>query len=240
MPSNLRIVGNKHLYGEKMIIKSTEGKILIQADHKTVRGALEYCAERGIILEKADLRRAKLTHANLDGLQAPGASFWGADFTASDVGFANLQNADLRNATFKDTCFAQTDFTGADLRGAYFSRTLVEGACLDRIVVSCPTFWDCDLRSADSLKGARFTHKGEHTVLLCSSPLVIHGLKRRMVLMEDLCFWGNNLYPAGLLPREGQKQLFLLKTTIDRMMRGSHSPIANRTIPKINGLLNLP
>lgn len=219
----------------KMFIKSLSGNVLFESDHKTVRGALEYCAGRGVDLTGADLRRAKLSHVNLDGLKATKAQFWGADFTGTDLGYADLRRADLRNANFTGTCLAETDISRADLRGAYFNRTILENTRLDHILVSCPSFWDCDLQSAASFKGLIFSHKGEYDALLDTVPFVIRGLKQRLVMAGEFCFWGNRLYPSGLLPHEGKKQLFLLKTTIDRMLKGYVSPNATKPIPKIRG-----
>ncbi len=215
-----------------MLIKSLSGKIIVETSHRTIRGALEYCAEYGIDLAFADLRKARLCHASLDGVRAAGASFWGADFTGADMGFADLRNTDLRCVSLKDTCLAESDLGGANLQGAYFSGTLVEGARLDGAFVSCPSFWDCDLEAA-SIAGLAYNHLGEMEISLSAPPLVIRGLQKRLVLAPGFCLWGNELCVADVMPLEAAKALFAAKTIIEKSMRHASLQPAKNPIPKI-------
>lgn len=216
-----------------MIIKTISDKTIIETNHRTMRGALEYCAERGVDLAGADLRKAKLCDASLDGLQARGASFWGADFTGADLGFADLRGADLRRVCLKDTCLAESDLTFANLQGAYFSGTLLEGASLAGATVSCPSFWDCNLETLSAIDGFVYNHLGETDIRLSAAPLVVRGLQKRLVLGDGFCLWGNNFYPAGSLPLDAMRALFATKTTIERSMHAAMSHPAKKPIPKI-------
>jgi hypothetical protein len=219
--------------GYFMIIKSIRGQTIIKTNHRTMRAALEYCAQEGIDLSNADLRKARLTHASLDGLKASGACLWGADFTASDIGFADLRDADLRGANFKNACLAESDLTACRLEGAYFSGTILEKAVFNRAIISCPSFWDCDLQSLSAMKGLVYDHLGEVEITLQAPPLIVRGLERRLVLARDYCFWGSALYPCGLIPSHILNTLFSVKTMIERTMCGDVSHFANQTIPKI-------
>ena len=216
-----------------MIIRTISAKTIIETKHRTMRGTLEYCTEHGIDLKYADLRKAKLCHASLDGLQAQGASFWGADFTGADMGCADLRGADLRRVCFKDTCLAESDLGGANLQGAYFSGTLVEGASLAGAIISCPSFWDCDLEAVGTIAGLVYNHLGETDIRLSAPPLMVRGLQRRLVLADGFCLWGNDVYAAGLLPLDAMRALFKAKTTIERSMRTALSHPAKEPISKI-------
>lgn len=202
-----------------MIIKTISNATIIETSHRTMRGTLEYCAAHGINLARADLRKARLCHASLDGLEARGASFWGADFTGTDMGFADLRGADLRRASFKDACLAETDLSGADLQGAYFAGTILEGASLAGAAVSCPTIWDCDLEAASSIKGLVYNHLGETAIALTAPPLIVRGLRKRLVLAGGFCFWGGDAYPVAGIPDDVTRALFTAKTAIERSMR---------------------
>ncbi len=218
-----------------MIIKSLSGHILYQSTLKTMRLALEECAERGIDLEGADLRRMKLSSCNLDGIKAQGASFWGSDLEGTDLGVADLYNADFRYTNLKDVCMAQSDLRGCDMRGAYFSRTIIEGANLENIQVSCPSFWDCDLSGATGLTGAVLYHLGETPVPLAEIPLIVRGLEKTLVFEGPYCFWGNMLYRGGDMPPALERSLYTLKSKIDKILKSTHSRSANPPIPKIVG-----
>ncbi len=218
-----------------MIIKSVKGKTLVKTDHKTIRQTLEWCAQEGVDLTRADLRKAKLSHASLDGLQARGACLWGADLTNADIGFSDLRQADLRCGMFKDTCFAESDLSQADLQGGYFSGTIVDGTRLDRAIVSCPSFWDCDLQNCCSIEGLVYNHLGERPLTLSSYPLVIKGFPKRLVLIGGYGLWGNDLYCAGDWPVDAERFLFSAKITLERTMFGSPSHSAKKAMRKIQG-----
>ncbi len=203
-----------------MIIKSISGKNLIESDHKSLRTAVEYCAMHNIDLSFADLRRARLSGASLDGLRAHGACFWGADLSGADLGLAGLRGADLRCTNLKDACLAESDLAGAGLHGAYFSRTIIEGAVLSGARISCPSFWDCDLASAQDFTGLCYSHRGERDIILNAPPVIVHINGARMVLIEDHVLWGCDLYGIGDAPFALQKTLFSLKTLTEKAMRG--------------------
>ena len=198
-----------------------------------MRLTLEECVEKGIDLAGADLRRMKLLSCNLDGIKARGASFWGSDLEGTDLGVAELQYTDFRCASLKDVCMAQSDLRGADMRGSYFSRTILEGASLENIKVSCPSFWDCDLSGAVSLKGAVFHHIGEYPVPIIEIPLMVRGLEKTLVFEGAHCFWGNTLYRGGDIPPGLEHSLHMLKNTIDKILKSKASRPANFPIPKI-------
>lgn len=174
-----------------MIIKSIKGETLYKSSRKSLRAALEYCARKGIDISGANLRRAALSGARLDGLKAQGACFWGADLSGADLAASDLSAADLRAANLKDCVLSDSHMNGADLSGAYFSQTHFDGAVLEKAIVTCPSFWNCDLHLAKSLKGLRYCHLGESEVILKTSPLVVRDATRRIVAGNDFCLWGN-------------------------------------------------
>lgn len=194
-----------------MIIKSTNGKTIYQSIQKTARGALEEGVAKNIDFAGADFRRLRLSGACLDGIKAKGAAFWAAEMDGADIGLADLRGCDLRCANLKDACLAESDLSGADLRGAYFAGTIVEEAVLDRIQVSCPTFWTIDLESAQSMEGAVFLHHGEVESPISPQRWFLKGGTSPMVLNGGDCFWRGGLY------RQGQKIPVTLLSDIERL-----------------------
>jgi len=217
-----------------MIIKSISGDTIVKTKHRTIRQTLEWCTDKGIDLSGADLRKARLSFAALDGLMAQRACFWGADFTGADIGFADLSHSDMRCANLKDVCLAESDLSQADLQGAYFCSTMMEQTRLENIILSCPSFWDCDLQGVAAFKNIVFNHLGETSIALSSLPLVVKGFIKRLVIMNDYCLWGSDLYELGSLPPDVQKALFDTKMGMERAMRGDYSRSAIKPIPKIH------
>ncbi len=216
-----------------MIICSLSGKKLFETRHKTVKNTLEEVVERNIDLSYADLRNCKITDASLDGMIAPGASFWGTDFGGSDIGYAILHGADLRCANLSDCCFAHSNLTGANMNGAQFSRTIVEGAVLDRARVSCPSFWECDLQTAQSMIGLVYSHLGEDEIALEKPPVIIKGMGSPFVLHGDTCLWGSVFFNGKDMPPVLYESLSSICATIERMVNsGTSSHNAKYPMPK--------
>lgn len=206
----------KEYNGEFMIIHSLNGKILCDTPHRTLRGTIEYCAEKNVSLEGANLRRAQLAQANLDGLIAPEACFWGAVLDGADIGYADLSGADLRAASLKDACLCGSDLRRADLRGAYFSGTLLEDMMMEGIVASCPSLFSCDLRPAILGKGFTYLHRGEAEITIRDCPIVIDGPDGRVVIAGDKMLEGTGLYTLCDLSENMKKALCALRAAIRR------------------------
>lgn len=215
-----------------MIIKSISGRKIYQSEQRTVRSALEEGVGKGIDFSFADLRQAKLFRASLDGIVATGATFWGADLEGADMGLADLRKTDMRCVNLKDTCLAESDLSFSDMRGAYFSGTIVEGAVLDRIRVSCPSVWELDLARAYSIRNAVFTHKGEEDVVLDPARWVLQGPESKIMLNSNDCFWRGRLYRYGDLPAPLRKNLRKLKKNIEGLLGRDDSHNATIPIPK--------
>lgn len=214
-----------------MIIKSISGKKIYQSIQRTMRGTLEEGVAKGVDFSFADLRQAKLYNASIDGIVAVGATFWGADLGGADIGLSDLRKADIRCANLKDTCLAESDLTAADLRGAYFSATIIEGAVLDKIRASCPSFWELDLGGARSIQNAIFSHKGEEDVVVDPARWLLRGTDTPIVLNGTACFWRGGLYRAPLPPAL-KRMLGDLRTALDRFEAPEHSQSASKPIPK--------
>lgn len=198
----------------RMIIQSLSGKKIFETRHKRMRDTLEEAVCKGIDLSFADVRGHKLSGAALDGIIAAGASFWGADLSGTDIGYATLHAADFRCADVSDACFAHSNVTGANMTGAYFGGTILESAVMDRVRVSCPSFWSNDLQSMKSMIGLVYIHKGEEEFVV-DKPLIIRGMERPLVLQENLCLWGDILYRKGPIPQGLNAILQDLNSTIE-------------------------
>lgn len=220
-----------------MIIKSISGKTIYNSSSRTIRGALEEGVAKGVDFSFADLRKAQLRDACLDGIVAAGASFWAADLSGADIGLGDLRKADLRCALLKDACLAESDLSGADMSGAYFSGTIVEGAVLDRVRTSCPSLWDTDLASVQSMRGMVYSHKGECDLIVSPKAKIIRASGERAVLHGGWCLWRGGLYGAGgaHIPQSLAKSLLSLQMEIGGFLAASHSHDANEPILKSSG-----
>ncbi|HPD82776.1 MAG: pentapeptide repeat-containing protein [Alphaproteobacteria bacterium] len=110
----------------------------------------------------------------------------------------NFQNADFRTANFLDTCLVEADCEGANFEGAYFSRTLFTYANLCKTQFSCPSLFTIDLAGVKTLEGAVYSHLGEVDCDLSHAPLIIRGLHKPLIFMDDYTIIGAEIRKIAL------------------------------------------
>ncbi len=191
-----------------MLIKSKIGKVIVSGTQKGFKKTLEYCAQSGISLEGAILRRANLKLANLDGIVLNHADLWGADLQNADIGYATIKQCDLRNSNLENTCFANSNLKGADFRGAYFKNTIFDESVLEDNLVTCPSFLSCDFSSAYRFHNIRYIHRGEVEIILNQPPITVQGGFGKIVFLnENFVLWGTGLYAQQELPQPAKQIL---------------------------------
>lgn len=173
-----------------MYLKSVEGKILFEGRFSSVKKGVEMAVEKKADLSRIDLRHANLMGARIDHAIMPQACFWGANLNSANMSAGNFTNSDFRTANFADTCLAESTCEGADFSGSYFSRTIFRQADLSSTRFSCPSIFSIDLVEAGTLRGAIYSHMGEEDCDLSHAPLIIRGLERPLIFMDDTVLIG--------------------------------------------------
>lgn len=176
-----------------MKLVSLQGKTLFEGRFSTLRRCVEAAIDDNIDLTGVNLRRARLRHACLDGGRLAGACLWGAQLAHAQMSGADFTGADFRLSDLKDACLAQSSCRGCDFRGAYFTGAIVRDSYFDAAEFSCPSIFSVPWEEAASLKGAVYWHKGEVPCALSRAPLVISGLPRRVVMMQNHVLIGTEL-----------------------------------------------
>lgn len=181
-----------------MYLKSVTGKILYEGRFTSLRQGVEMAIEDQCDLRGIDLRQANLSGAFLDGAKMEEASFWGANLTEVDMSDGIFCGSDFRAANLLGTCMAAADLKKARFEGAYFSRTILRGSDLQNCRFSCPSIFTVDLGEVKSLNGAIYSHLGEVDCDLSQAPIIIRGLKKPLILMEDSTLVGGDLKKIAL------------------------------------------
>ena len=173
-----------------MYLKSVQGEVLYRGNFSSIKKGVEMAVEEKIDLSNIDLRHANLANAQIDGAKMNGACFWGANLNEANLAEGTFKQADFRTANCLGTCLAETDCTGADFSGSYFSRTICRDAVLTDTRFSCPSLFSLNLVEVKSLKGAIYSHWGEVDCDLSHAPLVIRGLEKPLIFMDDCLLLG--------------------------------------------------
>lgn len=173
-----------------MYLKSVKGKILYRGNFTSLKKGLEMAVEDNVDLSDIDLRHANLANAQIDGAQMHGACLWGANLNEANMSEGVFTEVDFRTANCLGTCLADSNCTGADFSGAYFSRTICRDANLSNTRFSCPSLFSLNLVEVKSLKGAIYSHWGEVDCDISHAPLVIRGLEKPLIFMDDCLLFG--------------------------------------------------
>ena len=181
-----------------MYLKSVDGKILFEGRFSNVRQGVEQAVEKNVDLTFVDLRAANLSGAQMDRAQMPYACLWGANLNGANMAEGNFKEADFRTANFLDTCLAEADCSDANFDGSYFSRTILTHSNLQRAQFSCPSIFTTDLSHTATMQGAIYSHLGEVDCDLSHAPLIIQGLPKPVIFMDDCLLIGSEYKKIAL------------------------------------------
>lgn len=181
-----------------MYLKSVDGKILYKGRFSSVKQGVEMAVSDGVALDGINLRQANLAGALMDKAKMAGASFWGANLKGADMSEGDYTGTDFRTANLLDTCFAEALCENANFDGAYFSRTILRGADLSYTRFSCPSIFSVDLVEVSSMEGAIYSHLGEVDCALSHAPIIIHGLQKPLIFMDDVALVAGKIQEVNL------------------------------------------
>jgi uncharacterized protein YjbI with pentapeptide repeats len=199
-----------------MYLKSIEGTVLFEGRFHSIKQGLEMAVADKVDLKGVNLRRANLKNALLDGAKLEKACLWGACLTNADMSNCALSGADFRAANMKDACLAEADCSKVDFSGAYFSRTIIRHADLSGTRYSCPSIFTLDLNEANSLKRSVYSHRGEVDCDISRAPVIVRGLEKPLVFMDDKILIGTQL--RNIDQKEMIYNFILAQTSLAKMM----------------------
>jgi len=198
-----------------MYLKSLSGKILYEGRFANIKSGVEMAVEDSVNLDSINLRHANLSGAQLDNAQMPNACFWGANLHNVNLSGANLNNSDFRTANLLNTCLAEANCMGADFSGTYFARTILRQTNLENAKFSCPSVFSIELIEAKSLKGAVYSHLGEIDCDLSHAPLIIRGLHKPLIFMDDCVLVGTDIQKIAM--RQKAIQAILAQANLHKL-----------------------
>lgn len=181
-----------------MYLKSVDGKILYEGRFSSVKQGVEMAVSDGVVLDNINLRQANLAGVDMDKAKMAQACFWGANLKGADMSDGDFTKADFRTANFLDTCLVDTFCAGANFDGAYFSRTILRGADLSQTRFSCPSIFTTDLVEVRAMEGAIYSHLGEVDCALSHAPIIIRGLQKPLIFMDDVALVGGKIKQINL------------------------------------------
>jgi|GEM_PF-2324109 len=156
---------------------------------------LESAIGCGVSLHDCDLVGLMLMHANLDGGCFAGANLDGCDLTGANLSECDFSGATFRGADLSLAAFCESRLVDADFSDASFAGTLLAGATISGCRFTCASalglpFGDAALPGRNWFGPLAFT----------AAPVVVTGLPKHIVFLDDAVLIGGIAYPRADLP----------------------------------------
>lgn len=181
-----------------MYLKSVDGKILFEGRFTNIRQGVEMAVADKCDLTAINLRKVNLSNVQMDNAIMPKACLWGANLNEANMTSGKFEGADFRTANLLNSCLAEADCAEVNFEGAYFSKTIFTDCDLSKTKFSCPSIFNVELAEVASLEGAIYSHLGEIDCDLSHAPLIIRGLHKPFIFMDDVTLVGNDLHEIAL------------------------------------------
>ena len=185
---------------------------------------IKLCVEAAVIdhvnLDGVNLEGVNLACANLDDAQMAGANFKdanlnGANLSESVFDYAVMQGADLNHA-----CFAMSSLMNVNMLDASFANTDVTDAIISGCQFSCPSVFTTAFKRAEIFKSCDYRQDNNKTFSMTKPPVVISGLSRDIVYLDNIIKIGGEFFLKGDLVAAGDSHLeFIYGSEIASFLR---------------------
>lgn len=165
-------------------ITTTQGRLIFQGHHQTIKDCIQDAANKNINLSHGDFRHINLSNIALDGAELQHADFTGANLTGANLSEANLSHAIFDQADLYNTCFAASNLQNANFLNANFGGADITKATIDGAHFSGTSCLDLNFITSQSMQNCTYitpemTHKKFST-----PPIIIKGIND-----EALTIW---------------------------------------------------
>ena len=183
------------------------GEILFEGWFDTIKTCIETAVSDGVPLDGVELSNQNLACANLDDAQMAGARLSGANLNGANLSEGVFDEVDFTNAELSYACMAQSTFMNANFYGASFGGTDVTDAVIRGCTFSCPSLFNTLLHRAAIFTDCVYVHERGRPCYLRSAPIVIQGLPRDIVYMDDDVKIGTDVLSKAQIKQAGLARL---------------------------------
>lgn len=201
------------------ILNHHTDQIVFEGWFHSMKDCVERAVADGINLDGADLAGINLACANLDDAQMAGARLAGANLNGANLSEGVFDNADFARADLSYACLAVSSFMGVDFHGSSFAATDVTDAVIRDCMFSCPSMFTCLWHRAAVFSDCIYSHDERTNCALTKPPVMISGLPRDIVYMDNAVRIGNDVVAKKDLANAGYAHLkFLYGEAIARFL----------------------
>ena len=173
--------------------------IVFEGYFSSFRECVEMAINRKISLDHVDFSGQNLGCANLDDGSFRGANFFRCNLRGANLSECNVTDANFSHADLTSACLALSIIKGCQFYQTSFSVTDVTDAIIANCVFSCPTAFDLTFARAQRFYNCVFYVEGQGSFMMNEPPIVIGGLSRPVVIMDDMVKIGQDFFDREII-----------------------------------------
>ena len=186
------------------------GEVLFSGWFDSLKSCVEAAVRDHINLDGVDLRGANLSCANLDDGQFAGANFTDANLNGANLSESIFDNAIMKSADLSHACLALSSVLNVNMDGASFGQTDVTDAVISGCQFSCPSVFTTSFYRAAKFHSCSYIHGEIGALSMSKPPVVINGLVRDIVYLDNIVKIGMEFVSKGDLIAAGDRHLEFL------------------------------
>lgn len=160
--------------------------VLFDGYFDSLKSCIEQAIREHVDLSYVDLRHTNLACVTLDDAQMTGAQFHGTNLSGANLSEAVFDHANFSHCDLSDTCFCLSSLKDVNFDGASFSSTDMTNADIIRCQFSCESIFTVDLTRTATFQDCLFIHDHSLYTKMKRCPIVIQGLPKKLVILDDI------------------------------------------------------
>lgn len=207
------------------------GDVLFSGTFSSFKHCIEAAIQDQAPLHRADLRALNLSNFDLDGGDFRGASFSGSNLTGANLSECLLDDTNFSGATLFGTTLCESSIRNAHFDDVLFGATDIAYSDLSGSTFSTQSTFDLQFQGTSDMEGCRFINGCGTICPMSRPPVVVHGLVRILIFMDQHLKIGTEVYDISALPahtRLGLMQPITIRTMLDKVARLCDRPMLYR------------
>lgn len=186
------------------------GEMIFEGWFETIKQTVEQAVIDHVCLDGVDLSGVNLACANLDDAQLSGANLSSANLNGANLSESIFDNANLSGADVSHACFALSSCMNVNMIGTSFGNTDVTDAVISGCQFSCPSVFTMSFGRAAMFANCTYIGMDGMPCRMTKPPVVITGLSREVVYMDDVIKIGNDFVSKIDMIAAGDRHLEFL------------------------------
>lgn len=182
-------------------------EVIFDGWFSTIKDCVESAVKDSVCLDGVNLSGMNLSCSNLDDAQMAGANLRNTNLNGANLSESVFDNSVMIGADLSHACFALSSLMNVDMTLSSFATTDVTDAVISECQFSCPSVFNTMFGRAAVFSNCTYVHEKKGICMMKKPPIVISGLSREVVYMDDVIKIGGEFIAKCDLIAAGDRHL---------------------------------